>query len=191
MTRIVYALLFGLVAAVGALGWSAAAAQARPARGQAALENCLPASAALQGLVQNCAAAATAAASSAGAAAAASAADAHARQLAADGALRRDLTLAAARVAAGLGGVALLLSLVAVVQARTHGLRFSSYWGGFGGTGTGWQLTPAAVSLVAAALVALAALAALTLGMGVMYGSASPGAAAPAAPAAASAAAKT
>ncbi len=71
------------------------------------------------------------------------------------------------RAAWGVAGVlllAVLLTLVAVSQARGgEGMRYTSYWGGFGGSGTGWHVTPAAVSLLAAALLATIALTVLAL----------------------------
>jgi hypothetical protein len=55
-----------------------------------------------------------------------------------------------------LGAGTLVLTLMAAVQAVSGGgLRYTSFWGGFGGSGTGWHLTPAAASLLGAVLLAL------------------------------------
>jgi ABC-type phosphate transport system permease subunit len=37
---------------------------------------------------------------------------------------------------------------------RDNGLRFTSHWGGFGGSAGGWRVTPAFVSLLGAGLLA-------------------------------------
>ena len=73
------------------------------------------------------------------------------------------LVEATAKVAGALLLIAVLLTLKAAFEARHTGMRYSSYWGGFGGSGTGWQITPAAVSLLAAGLLATVALVMLAL----------------------------
>lgn len=76
-----------------------------------------------------------------------------------DGArLRRSLLWGCAVAASIAGLLALWLGVRAMSESREYGLRLASYWGGFGGTGTGWQLSPAAVKLLAAALLGLSAL---------------------------------
>ena len=64
----------------------------------------------------------------------------------------------AAIVAGALAFGALLLGLLAVLQARGRGhLRIRSHWGGFGGSGTGWEAEPAVVSFAVAGLFSLVA----------------------------------
>jgi type VI protein secretion system component VasF len=73
------------------------------------------------------------------------------------------LVEATAKVIGALLLIVVLLTLAAAFGARHTGLRYSSYWGGFGGSGTGWQITPAAVNLLAAGLLAAVALVMLAL----------------------------
>jgi hypothetical protein len=92
----------------------------------------------------------------------ASSVDASAAVLSADP-LMRGWLLAFAAVVAGVFALgAVLLAFVGTFQARRRGLRYLGYWGGFGGSGSGWQVSPAAVSLVAAALLAGAAVAVIS-----------------------------
>jgi len=50
------------------------------------------------------------------------------------------------------------LAMRSADQAKhDNGLRFTSHWGGFGGSAGGWQVTPALVSLVGAGLLAATA----------------------------------
>jgi hypothetical protein len=74
----------------------------------------------------------------------------------ADARLHRQLVTGAGVVAALLAIFAMGLTVFATWQASrgAEGIHFRSYWGGFGGSGSGWELTPPAVSLIAAALLA-------------------------------------
>jgi hypothetical protein len=73
-----------------------------------------------------------------------------------DARLHHQLVAAAAAVAIFLALFAMGLTVFATWQASrgAQGIHFRSYWGGFGGSGSGWELTPPAVSLIAAALLA-------------------------------------
>jgi hypothetical protein len=72
--------------------------------------------------------------------------------------LRSDLLMWPLCLAALFGVGALSLVLLAAWQAAKHGgFRLTSYWGGFGGSGTGWHTSPAAASLLCAALLGCSA----------------------------------
>jgi hypothetical protein len=105
-------------------------------------------------------ASAASAASSAVAPAAPSSAESTAALKAATAAqeFRTALLQKVAYATAALAVCALAVLVWAMFQARREGLRVISYWGGFGGSGTGWHLTPAAVGLLATALLVLATL---------------------------------
>ncbi len=61
-------------------------------------------------------------------------------------------------IASTLAFAALVFGLLAVLQARRLGrIRFRSHWGGFGGSGTGWELDSPAISLAVAGVFSLAA----------------------------------
>jgi len=68
--------------------------------------------------------------------------------------LRGKLLNGLAGLAALFGITALLLVVLAAWQAaKRGGLRVTSYWGGFGGSGTGWHTSPATASLLCAAFL--------------------------------------
>ena len=74
-----------------------------------------------------------------------------------DKSLRRGLLIAMAVLSGLLAVAACWLVWQAVSRAiRDDGLRFTSYWGGFGGAGTGWHIGPVAISLLSAALLVFA-----------------------------------
>ena len=85
--------------------------------------------------------------------------------LAADDAIRQQdhlfrgvLMIFAIVLAFVLGVYAAKLALRSAEQARTESdLRFTSHWGGFGGSTGGWQLTPALFSLLCAGVLAATA----------------------------------
>lgn len=87
----------------------------------------------------------------------------------AEDAMRKDdhvwrgrLMLCAGLFAGVLCGMAIWLLFRSSRQADATGLRFTSHWGGYGGSAGGWQVTPAFVSLLGAVL--LAATAAIIVG---------------------------
>jgi hypothetical protein len=90
--------------------------------------------------------------------------------------------LAAATIMAAIFGViAVLFFFASAIQSRGGAFHIVSYWGGFGGTGAGWQLTSSAVSLMAAIVLAIVS-AALLLGLLSATGASAPAASPPAHP---------
>jgi hypothetical protein len=73
-----------------------------------------------------------------------------------DARLHHQLVVGAGVVAGLLAIFSMGLTVFATWQASrgAQGIHFRSYWGGFGGSGSGWELTPPAVSLIAATLLA-------------------------------------
>ena len=162
MTAIVAVALGAFVAGAGARTTAAsarsAASSAEAAASSAAVASQLAASA-VAALDAAKGAAASSAALAQSAAASAAEAKTSIETLAASASPMRAWILSVSGIVAGtLAFAALLFGVLAVLQARRLGhIRFRSHWGGFGGSGTGWELDPPAISLAVAGVFSLAA----------------------------------
>jgi len=122
-----------------------------------------PSTGAVSQVVSNCIDAAVKPASGASGAAAAIPSWAASSAAAADRLRRDEFDLR--RVLLGVAGVLAIALTVATLWFAWHtvrearsdrGLRFTSHWGGFGGSSGGWQTTPSMAFLVVTAILALA-----------------------------------